>query len=235
MEDDGLKVSVVCLWRDDPRRCHLAVRDAENAAVARRADREDWLRQGGLGPRYWGMSLECVEQTIRADVAAYLDGVREHIRQGRGLLLSGAVGTGKTAILGLIAERACDERLSGVEFVHCSTLFAAFYRRAKDDAERVLRWRECSLLLLDDFGMAYAHDFPVAEFEAFCEHRHSEILATCVTTNARVEDLQESRQWARIYDRWRSTCWGYVLGGQSKRQVLEGWPAKPAAQMEMPK
>jgi DNA replication protein DnaC len=219
-ERSGLRLLVQCPWRDDPTRCRLASADLESAAAAKIR----WLRERGLGRRYHGMSLESVETNARPEIEAYLERLDAHVRAGRGLLLAGPVGSGKTAILGLIAERAYDLGIESVDFVHCSTLFAAFYRRGRDDAERLERWRSRSLLLLDDFGLPYAHDFPLAEFEAFCEHRHAEMQATCVTTNARVEELQASVEWARVYDRWRSTCWGYVLEGPSNRQGLEGAP-----------
>lgn len=219
-ERGELRVLVRCPRRDDPTRCELAAADLEKAA----ADRRRWLHERGLGRRYHGMSLESVEASARPEIAAYLERLDAHVRAGRGLLLAGPVGSGKTAILGLIAERAYDLGIESVDFVHCSRLFAAFYRRGREDGERLERWRSRSLLLLDDFGVAYAHDFPLAEFEAFCEYRHAEMLATCMTTNARVEELQASVEWARVYDRWRSTCWGYVLEGPSKRQGLEGAP-----------
>ncbi len=213
------RLQVRCPWRDDPERCNLAAADRASAAEAKAR----WLREHGVGRRYQGMRLEMVPQGVRREIGAYLTCLREHVASGRGLLLAGPVGAGKTAVLGLIAERAFDLEITA-ELVHCSALFAAFYRRGRDDGDRLQRWRGSALLLLDDFGVPYAHDFPLAEFEAFVEHRHAEMLATCVTTNARIEDLRADAAWARVYDRWRATCWGYVLDGPSQRAPLEGTP-----------
>mgnify|MGYP005857167723 CR=1 FL=1 len=219
-EHEGQTFRLACPWRADSQRCPLARADLLKAAQ----EKTKWLRERGLLRRYHGMRLEQVDPRARDLVAGYLERLQEHVRAGRGLLITGTTGAGKTALLGLIAERAYDLGITDAQFAYCYDLYAAFYRRDEEAREQIRRWRECRLLLLDEFGAPYGHDFPASEFEGFCEHRHADHLTTCVTTNLSVKAIQRSEEWSRIYDRWRSTCWGLALRGTTKRQGLEGAP-----------
>lgn len=219
-EHEGMTLTLQCPRRSDCASCPLARADIQRAAE----EKARWLRSHGVLRRYHGMRVDHVEERVQDYVTGYVERLQQHVRTGRGLLITGTTGTGKTAILGLIAEWAYDQGIRDAHFVYCYDLYAAFYRRDEETREQVRRWRECPLLLLDEFGAPYGHDFPTSEFEGLCEHRQADHLATCVTSNLAVKALQRTPEWARIYDRWRSTCWGIELRGPSKRQGLEGLP-----------
>jgi DNA replication protein DnaC len=218
---EGRYFMLTCPQRDNRDLCRLA----RNDAALRRTERARWLDAHGVGARYQGMDLSRVDEAARITVGGYLDRLGDHVRAGKGLLISGPTGTGKTAILGLIAERAHGIMLQGgCWMVYSYDLYAAICRRDEAARERLETWRNCRLLLLDEFGAAYGADFPASEFEGMMEHRQADQLATCVTTNLSLADLRRSPEWSRVYDRWRSTCWGIELVGASKREALEGMP-----------
>jgi DNA replication protein DnaC len=220
VDEAGRVFWLVCPHRANPAICRLARNDAARA----RTERSRWLDAHGVGARYQGMELAKVADAAQAAVGGYLERLAQHVREGKGLLISGPTGTGKTAILGLVAERAYESQIRDCWMVYSYDLYAAICRR--DDAARtkLATWRSCRLLLLDEFGAAYGADFPASEFEGLMEHRQSDQLATCVTTNLSQADLRRSPEWSRVYDRWRSTCWGIELVGPSKREALEGMP-----------
>lgn len=223
--DDGwLKVvkdgefigQAICPFREDAAKCMLARANGEQAGAQKTA----WLRGHGVLARYHHMSIDHVAEKARLEVAGYTANLADEVTEGRGLLIGGAVGTGKTAILGLIADAAYDAGINETEFVYSFDLYAAFFRHNPErDDERMRRWRQARLLLLDELGAAYTTDFSLSEFEGFVEHRHAACLATCVTTNVPLDKLKKVVS-ARVYDRWRSTCTAIELAGGSKRTAL---------------
>jgi DNA replication protein DnaC len=109
------------------------------------------------------------------------------------LLLAGPPGTGKTATLAyLVAEfhRRGDltgDRLAGyrweapsVRFAKVRDLYASVFDRRSGPLAAA---RSVDVLLLDDWGAAYEHDWPLAELDGLVDHRWDRQLATVVTTN----------------------------------------------------
>jgi DNA replication protein DnaC len=127
-----------------------------------------------------------------------------HVRDGRGFILSGPPGTGKTFALALTALAA--REVTPCAFVSSSMLFNALHEQ--DVA--VSEWRMAPLLLLDDFGVEYAADWAMSRFQEFVEYRHAHCRSTCVTTNLAVADLGKLAGFERIVSRWRETCSGHV-------------------------
>lgn len=66
--------------------------------------------------------------------------------------------------------------------------------------------REKDVLMIDDLGAEYSHDFPLSTFIAVMEYRHANCLSTFITTNMSTEKLSdissdEHRKYSRIIDR----------------------------------
>jgi len=220
LEIDGQQTPGACPFRHAPDVCKLARREEMRA----RSDRVGWLDEIGFGRSYHEARLDEVHANARPMVGHYLESLPAHVAQGRGLLIGGRPGTGKTSILALIAQRAWDVGFRSVRFVYAYDLFALFFRRDEESQAEVQRLRGVSLLLIDDFGAAYGADYPEAQFEGLTEFRQADKRATCVTTNLAPLDLKRNPAWARIYDRWRATMWGTTLPGESQRQNLAGGP-----------
>lgn len=160
------------------------------------------LRAAGFGPRYWNVDWNQVPADIAKAVREYAAAIREHMREGRGLLLVGGVGCGKSSVLALICLEAC--KYGEVAYVFAPDLYRALHQGTPSDEERLAYWQDVDLLLLDDVDRLYASDWLLSRLDSFAEYRYARKLATCATANnwgavAQIEEL------GRMRDRWRET------------------------------
>jgi hypothetical protein len=209
-----------CPLRHD-RYCPIARSEARS-----QADRvAHWLTSHGVDVAYHSADLAQVDESVRPRVEGYLERLASHVNAGQGLLIMGRPGRGKTSILALIARRALQLGIRGVYLVRSYDLYDALCGRGTDAELVESRARHCALLLLDDFGAAYEHDFPAARLEGVMEGRSAGLLATCVTTNLSRSALCNHQEYQRTYDRWRARCWGVTLPeGESRREAPRGEP-----------
>ena len=200
-----------------------------------------WLEECGIGKRYWGVTRERLREP--AVIVSYLDDLAGQVTQGRGLVLLGTIGVGKTAALALVAKESEGLCRGGVWYVTVTRLISHLLR----GTEMITRYndfgidrgqpyqvepKEFPLLLLDEFGAAYESDYAMAAFEDYMGWRYDEKLATCVAANLTPEDIRENLHYARMVDRWRETCRVVVIGGESMRGQEQHEIAERAAKGE---
>lgn len=184
---------------------------------------------------YWTVD----ESRIRpiTEIGDYVQRLKENIERGRGMILSGTIGSGKTSILSFIAQKAFQigkfggcaldtftpqswNALFDIRFCPVLKFFDLVFER---DFQAIDRFRECDLLLLDDFGAEHPSDYPVSQFEGLIEYRYANMRSTCVTTNLSVMQLRDLDFYARVIDRWRDKkLFPYDLieiGGNSQRET----------------
>lgn len=174
---------------------------------------QDYLREKGIGKRYWDPDPSLVNPQI----IEYGEHLEENVRMGRGLVIRGDVGVGKTmSLIYLLRENFnCMREGKGIkaEYLFAPTLFAALHRQNEEVIEKAKRAR---LILLDDFGREYREPFALAMFEDLVEYWHSNMKAVVVTTNVLFEDINDLTL-KRIIDRWREDCGRVTIGGESLR------------------
>jgi DNA replication protein DnaC len=183
-----------------------------------RINRQSWLKASGIGERYWQATREGIRES--ADVICdYLDHISERLNAGEGLILAGPTGTGKSAVMSLIVK-ACYGHARSCKYITVSRLMRLLVDRSRshsDDSDES-EYPNWSLLLIDEFGAAYEHDYVFSAFEDYLGWRYDNKLATCIATNLGPAQLKESPNYERILDRWRETCDVIVMGGKSLRQ-----------------
>jgi DNA replication protein DnaC len=214
-------------WGHCPRQteeCRLGVQIRADRLRSEQAATEIWLRECGVGERYWQASRGRL--TEPAEVMAYLDEIGARVEQGRGLVLLGPTGVGKTAALALIAREARG-RVTSVCYTTVGRLMPAVLRALRENADKTAPypaslWGDARLLLLDEFGAAYESDYAMAGFEDFMGWRYDHRLATCVAGNLTPEQIRENPHYARMVDRWRETCVVVAIGGESQRKERMG-------------
>jgi len=176
-----------------------------------------FLRAAGFGARYWNASWDRVAADIRPGVQEYVDNIRENMRDGRGLLVVGGVGCGKTSVLALICLEA--RKYGEVAYVLAPDLYAALHKGTREAEETVAYYRNVDLLLLDDVDRLYlGSEWLLSRLDTFAEHRYARKLATVATANnwAAVKGVEEL---GRMRDRWRQTMKFIRINGPSQREV----------------
>lgn len=178
----------------------------------------DWLRRVGIPSTALHPRWEDVPTSggFRDVLRSYCETLRGRVASGHGLILSGPVGVGKTCALALIAAEVELQAIGcSCHFIRLPDLYEKLHRCSRGEIigdygerrsfEDLAEWH-CGLLLLDDLGTQYASPFAQAQWHSLMEHRYSEALATCITTNLSVPDLRADGEMARVYDRLRETC-----------------------------
>jgi hypothetical protein len=201
--DDGRPERIMCLNHDTP--------ECPRRAAAISAVRTAWFRQAGFGPRYDAPDAERVP--IRELIDDYLADWPANLANGRGLLISGGVGVGKTMTLAYIALRLYEAGFRDVDCQFAPSLFDKLHR----DASMTQHFARIGLLMIDDLGVEYRGEWSMARFAELVEFRHSSLAPVIVTTNLSTDSLMHQPELGRIIDRWRQSCAALTLAGESQR------------------
>jgi len=196
----------------------------KNQALFLSENSREYLQRVGIGPRYHNASLERVFQGILAQVEDYLNTLEENLKRGKGLLVMGGTGAGKTSILALVAKKIIENTASPVwtdDWMERKVLLridypikiqfltmSSFYNLVHNKDVRIDNYQKCDVLMIDDFGAEHVTDWPMSTFENLFEYRYSNKLMTCVTTNKTKTDLLKMEQdgyYARVIDRMRDS------------------------------
>lgn len=161
---------------------------------------------------------------------AYVENWEENEMLGKGLLLWGNVGTGKSYLAGCIANALLDR---GVAVL--MTNFSRLLNRltdfsAGDKNAYIQSLNAYRLLIVDDLGVERGSDFVKEQVFQIVDSRYRTGLPMIVTTNLPLGALKNPRDlaYARIYDRLLERCTPILvnegnirktLAGQQKRQV----------------
>lgn len=166
-------------WAEAIERC---------ADLAARPDElERQLLAAGVSKRHRGIALrdDLIPKALR-DWAAGFPGSLE----GASAVIAGPPGTGKTAASVWLLGRAfrSGEVVSGdgsirwvspsIGFVSASELFAAVFEK-----KSLAAYERPALLVIDDWGMAYESEWPLAFMDRLLDRRWSEMRSTVMTTN----------------------------------------------------
>lgn len=164
--------------------------------------------------RYRSKSLDTLDwrwlgDEVATALQAYVNHLPEHIRQGRGLLLMGGVGSGKTHIgvgLGLLAL-ALGYSAYATTFGELLLAIRSSFDSPSGRSEADLMETVCGvdLLLLDDLGMEKPSAWAIDRLAYLVNERYSQQHATIVTSNFHPARL--AHQWGeRVVSRLLGTC-----------------------------
>lgn len=175
------------------------------------------MERSGFGSQYQHPNPERIR--VLEAVSEYLAHLRVNIQTGRGLILSGDVGVGKTMTLGYMARQMLEEGI-GVWKVHMPQLVEDLADRDRRRAvvERAIR---VQVFMLDDFGSGDMPTWVLGILEGIVEHRYSNQRPTIVTTNLDRQVLVKAPEFRRIVDRWREKNRWVGIGGTSQRHGSE--------------
>lgn len=168
----------------------------------------------------------------------------DNIARGRGLLLKGPVGTGKSHLAvatvrtmieahpqrfgrPLSSYRAYED----VEYSGCCCSMIPVFEllerlresygsrgRKKDYAELIRRCKGDDLVILDDIGAEKPTEWVEEQLYGLIDHRYRHRLCTFLTTNCNMTEL-EGRIGKRALSRIMEMCEGVVVGGDDWRKT----------------
>lgn len=182
-----------------------------------KAERElrERLELAGFAPRYH--SPDPTRIPARSVVEEFLGNLGPNLKAGRGLILTGNTGVGKTFAMAYIARRLLVEN-HGVWKVHASDLVLALddVQRRKPTVERLLK---VEVLMLDDWGTASMPPWVLSIMDGVVEARNGRMAPMIVSTNMRTDELFRKQEYRRIVDRWKESTAVVRMGDTSQRGV----------------
>lgn len=159
-----------------------------------------------LPPRYRSVSFDAPpvsdmardprSRAVVAGIRSYLDDLDANLAEGRGLWLMGDVGTGKTT-LAMLASRHAIEAGKTVGIYSLPRLLAQIRRTYDADTREGSylaffdRLTSVDLLHVDDLGAEKSSDWVLEQLYAIVDERYQLRRAMVVTTNLRVEQLED--------------------------------------------
>ena len=143
----------------------------------------------------------------------YAEKFPQMLRENRGLLLFGSVGTGKTFAAACIANALMERGFSAV----MTSLVALVDGGSADPMPQI---NGADLLVLDDLGAERSTDYGLERLYAAVDARYRSGKPVIYTTNLPLEVLKKPRdaRYTRIYDRILERCFPVEFRGVSRRK-----------------
>lgn len=144
----------------------------------------------------------------------------------RGLLIYGPVGSGKSYLLGCIANEAIYQGLEVRYLVYSDLLEELRHTFSKKEKEMssqeiIQKTQEVPLLLIDDLGTESSSDFTANTLYSIIDYRYREEKPLVITTNLEIDRLKDkfSLMGERISQRILEMCEYLPLMGEIRLQI----------------
>ncbi len=210
-------------------KCGEAERDARDKE-AERLDfirRTEGLRLSGLPDRkMWDYTFKN-DKGYNAKLYMaqnYVDKFDELRVDGRGLLLWGQTGTGKTYFAGCIANALIDKGNS-VYMTNFSTIINQLTGAFSEEKNQIIEnINKKALLIIDDLGIERNTDYATEQVYNVIDTRYRSGRPMIITTNIILDDLRNPNDLAhkRIYDRILERCTPILIEGKNIREINMG-------------
>lgn len=149
----------------------------------------------------------------------YVENFAEFRKEGRGLLLYGNVGTGKTFYAACIANKLIDKNYK-VYMTNFESLVNQLQGKFEGKQEFINSLNKYSLLIIDDLGAERKSEFMQGQVYNIIDARYRSGLPFIITTNLTAEELKKPQDigYSRIYDRILERCFPVKVDGVSRRR-----------------
>ena len=188
----------------------------------REKQRETFGEAGALYRYRFEEDKGCVAQMEQA--RRYVQHWEEMQQENLGLLFWGRPGSGKTFAAACIANALLSRQEPGAPSVKMTTFGTVLNRlpgmSAQDKDWYLGSFRNCDLLILDDFGMERQTEYAREQVFHLIDGRYLVRKPLIITTNLSLQELKNPADMAqrRIYDRILELCIPVCFDGESLRQ-----------------
>lgn len=150
----------------------------------------------------------------------YAENFPQFLKEGKGLLLHGPVGTGKTFHAACIANRVIDNGYSALmtNFARITNKIQGMFDGKQEYIDSLNRY---ALLVIDDLGAESKSEYRQEIVFNVIDSRYRAGLPFIVTTNLTTDEITKSQDvgYSRIYDRIIERCFPVSVSGQSRRRA----------------
>lgn len=158
---------------------------------------KEHLSRAGVGKRYYDVTLDRIPNRYgyKEKIRNYIDSLEENISEGRGLLITGPYGSGKTGSSVIIMKYVLN--LGGTALMVSSDDIMQTAIEDQDFDDRYTMWERMSmvdLFVMDDLGGEHVKEFGKSKIEKIVRNRYNCKRATIVTSNLMLEELAEQYQ-----------------------------------------
>lgn len=204
-------------------KCEIERRDLQAELERKRAFAEKINKYRKMGfpesqMQYWTFDNDDGGNEKMTNMAKrYVNHFEEFFKEGKGLLLYGGVGTGKTYIACMIAnaliDKGCPVLVTNFARV-LSTLQGTF-----DKQEYLDSLNHFKLLVIDDLGVERDTGYAKELVYNIIDSRYRAGLPMIITTNLTMQKLATEAEIAnkRVYDRILERCYPVEVAGESRR------------------
>jgi len=163
--------------------------------------------------RYKGVDLYSDWDINKTKLKDYINNIQYNVSNGKGLVLLGSEGTGKTRLsfaIGLYIASNCDIKNIDRE------KFYNIFKYAMDNANYYETLKKKDVLILDEVGLKQLTDWEIQITYDLLDYRNEEMKYTIITTNATKEELSNFIG-KRSYKRLVESCEFVEFNGKSRR------------------
>lgn len=141
------------------------------------------------------------------------------LKEGKGLLLFGPVGTGKSFYAACIANRVIEMGYSA-KMTNFATLTNDLQGMNEGRNQYIEDLNRYGLLIIDDLGAERKSEYMQEMVFNIIDSRYRSGLPMIITTNLSSDELKkpENTSYARIYDRLIGCCFPQEITGPSRRK-----------------
>lgn len=192
--------------------------DAEQKAIKAENEvrlnklREDRVKLSGLPARFaWKTFSDYVPTTPDQEhalnvVAAYAKDTAK-LNRGRGMIITGTVGVGKTHLAAAIINEIIkpDNSVNAIYITFSDMIRhirSAWRDRSVDEQSLITKYASASMLIIDEIGVQFGSDSEMVQMFEVMNKRYGEMLPTVLISNLQMDELCKLLG-DRIIDRMR--------------------------------
>lgn len=149
----------------------------------------------------------------------FVDRWEEVCEKGLRLLIWGGIGTGKSFAAACIANALIEQGVSVIMLK-----LSDYIDSPQEERQALLKQMgNCKLLIIDDFGVEYNHEYVQKEIYKVIDHRYENGKPLIITTNLplSVFDNPENDNEKRVFSRLQEMCSQRILfDGEDRRKIF---------------